>query len=56
MSSSRRDRLSPDAAVGGSIGIAVAATLLDRFQTQNRAMLAANLSRYSDVARERLAP
>jgi DHA2 family multidrug resistance protein len=41
--------------LGGSIGIALSATLLARFEVQNRAALAEGVSRYSEVARERLA-
>src|SRR5207247_8263324 len=41
--------------LGGSLGIAASATLLDRFQTLNHARLAEHVTRFSDVARERLA-
>src|SRR6266571_2813275 len=41
--------------LGGSLGIAMSATLLDRFQTLNHARLAERVTRFSDVARERLA-
>jgi DHA2 family multidrug resistance protein len=40
--------------LGGSIGIALSATLLTRFEVQNRAVLADNVTRYSEVTRERL--
>jgi DHA2 family multidrug resistance protein len=41
--------------LGGSLGIAASATLLDRFQAMNRTMLAENVTRYNEVAREHLA-
>src|SRR4029077_7555160 len=41
--------------LGGSVGIALSATLLTRFEIRNRAALTDNISRYSEVARERLA-
>ena len=41
--------------LGGSVGIAVSATLLQRFQAIHRADLIANVTPYSEVARERLA-
>ncbi len=41
--------------LGGSVGIAVSATLLQRFETINRAELAANVTPFSEIARERLA-
>jgi MFS transporter, DHA2 family, multidrug resistance protein len=41
--------------LGGSVGIALAATLLTRFHALNRAALAAHVSLYDAVTRERLA-
>ena len=41
--------------LGGSVGIAISATLLQRFQAIHRADLIANVTPYSEVARERLA-
>ena len=41
--------------LGGSIGIALSATLLPRFEAVNRAALAEHVSRYDPIARERLA-
>jgi DHA2 family multidrug resistance protein len=41
--------------LGGSIGIAVSATLLARFETINHARLAEHVTAFSDVSRERLA-
>lgn len=41
--------------LGGSIGIALSATSLVHFQAQARDTLIANVSRYSEVGRERLA-
>jgi DHA2 family multidrug resistance protein len=41
--------------LGGSMGIAISATLLQRFAAIHRADLAANVTPYSEVARERLA-
>jgi MFS transporter, DHA2 family, multidrug resistance protein len=40
--------------LGGSVGIAVSATLLQRFAAMHRADLIANVTQYSEVARERL--
>jgi DHA2 family multidrug resistance protein len=40
--------------LGGSVGIAVSATLLQRFQAIHRADLIANVTPYSEAARERL--
>ena len=41
--------------LGGSIGIALSATLLQRFTTIHRADLAANITPYAEATRERLA-
>ena len=41
--------------LGGSVGIAISATLLQRFETINRAELAANVTLFNPIARERLA-
>ena len=41
--------------LGGSVGIAVSATLLQRFQAMHRGDLIAQVSQYSDVTRARLA-
>jgi DHA2 family multidrug resistance protein len=41
--------------LGGSIGIAITATLLTRFQVANHAALAEHVTRFSDVTREQLA-
>jgi MFS transporter, DHA2 family, multidrug resistance protein len=40
--------------LGGSVGIAISATLLQRFQAIHRADLIANVTQYSEVTRERL--
>jgi MFS transporter, DHA2 family, multidrug resistance protein len=40
--------------LGGSVGIAVSATLVQRFEAINRAELAANITQYSEATRERL--
>jgi DHA2 family multidrug resistance protein len=40
--------------LGGSVGIAVSATLVQRFAAINRAQLAANVTQFSEVTRERL--
>ncbi len=40
--------------LGGSIGIALSATLFTRFTAVNRAMLSADVSRYTEAGRERL--
>src|SRR6266542_3976572 len=40
--------------LGGSVGIAVSATLVQRFTAIHRADLIANVTQYSEVARERL--
>ena len=40
--------------LGGSVGIALSATLLQRFQAIHRADLVANVTQYSEAARERL--
>jgi DHA2 family multidrug resistance protein len=40
--------------LGGSVGIALSATLLQRFQAIHRADLVANVTMYSEVTRERL--
>jgi DHA2 family multidrug resistance protein len=40
--------------LGGSVGIAVSATLVQRFQAINRAELATNITQFSEVTRERL--
>ena len=40
--------------LGGSVGIAVSATLLQRFAAINRAELAANVTQFSEATRERL--
>jgi DHA2 family multidrug resistance protein len=41
--------------LGGSVGIALSATLVQRFATIDRAVLAAQVTPFSDAARERLA-
>ena len=41
--------------LGGSVGIAISATLLTRFEAVNHAALAENVSRFSDATRGRLA-
>src|SRR5256885_15384161 len=41
--------------LGGSIGIALSATLLQRFTAIHRADLAANITPYAEATRERLA-
>src|SRR5207244_13648696 len=41
--------------LGGSVGIAISATLVQRFTAIHRADLIANVTQYSAVARERLA-
>jgi len=41
--------------LGGSVGIAITATLVSRFGATNFALLTENVSRYNPVARERLA-
>lgn len=41
--------------LGGSVGIALSATLVSRFTAENHAALALHLSRYDGVARERIA-
>src|SRR5215212_3227532 len=41
--------------LGGSIGIAVTATLVSRFRGQNYAALSEHVSRYGEATRERLA-
>src|SRR3989449_922557 len=41
--------------LGGSVGIALSATLLQRFTSIHRADLAANVTQYSEAARERIA-
>ena len=41
--------------LGGSLGIAFAATLVGRFQAEGHARLAENVSRYNEVARDRIA-
>ena len=41
--------------LGGSVGIAVSATLVQRFQQIHRADLIANVTQFSDAARARLA-
>jgi MFS transporter, DHA2 family, multidrug resistance protein len=41
--------------LGGSVGIAVSATLVQRFQAIHRGDLIANVTQYSEVTRERLA-
>src|SRR6266536_2011010 len=41
--------------LGGSVGIAVSATLVQRFTAINRAELAANVTPYAEAARERMA-
>jgi DHA2 family multidrug resistance protein len=41
--------------LGGSLGIAISATLVGRFQAEYHARLAENVSRYSEVARDRIA-
>ena len=41
--------------LGGSVGIAVSATLLQRFQATHRGDLIAQVSQYSEVTRERMA-
>ena len=41
--------------LGGSVGIAVSATLLPRFAAQNRALLVEHVSRYEPAARDRIA-
>src|SRR5713226_519845 len=40
--------------LGGSVGIAVSATLVQRFEAINRAELAANITQFSEATRERL--
>jgi DHA2 family multidrug resistance protein len=40
--------------LGGSVGIAVSATLVQRFEAMNRAELATNITQFSAVTRERL--
>src|SRR5207244_5335879 len=40
--------------LGGSVGIAVSATLVQRFQAIHRADLIANVTQYSEMTRERL--
>jgi len=40
--------------LGGSVGIAISATLVQRFTAIHRGDLIANVTQYSDVARERL--
>src|SRR6266498_4981821 len=40
--------------LGGSVGIAISATLLQRFQAIHRADLIANVTQFSEAARERL--
>jgi len=40
--------------LGGSVGIAISATLVQRFTAIHRADLIANVTQYSEVARERL--
>jgi DHA2 family multidrug resistance protein len=40
--------------LGGSVGIAVSATLVQRFEAINRAELASNITQFSEVTRERL--
>src|SRR5256886_3130901 len=42
--------------LGGSVGIALSATLLQRFQAIHRVDLIANVTPYAEAARERLAP
>jgi DHA2 family multidrug resistance protein len=41
--------------LGGSVGISISATLLSRFGTTQRAILAEHLTRFDDATRERLA-
>ena len=41
--------------LGGSVGIALGATLLPRLSSEARGVLAANITRYGEVARERVA-
>jgi DHA2 family multidrug resistance protein len=41
--------------LGGSLGIAISATLVARWTAAGRAVLAPDISRYSEIARERLA-
>ncbi len=41
--------------LGGSVGIAISATQLSRFTTENRAVLATHVSRFDEGTRERLA-
>src|SRR6476660_2159927 len=41
--------------LGGSVGIALSATLLQRFTAIHRADLAANVTMYAEMTRERLA-
>src|SRR5438034_486911 len=41
--------------LGGSVGIAISATLVQRFAAIHRADLIANVTQYNDVARERIA-
>ncbi len=41
--------------LGGSLGIAISATLVGRFQAEGHARLAENISRYSEIARDRIA-
>src|SRR5439155_19850520 len=41
--------------LGGSVGIAISATLVQRFTAIHRADLIANVTQYSEVTRERLA-
>jgi DHA2 family multidrug resistance protein len=41
--------------LGGSVGIALSATLVPRFAAERRAILAEDISLFNDVARERLA-
>src|SRR2546422_7535320 len=40
--------------LGGSVGIAISATLVQRFTAIHRGDLIANVTQYSEVARERL--
>jgi DHA2 family multidrug resistance protein len=41
--------------LGGSLGIAISATLVGRFQSENHARLAEYVTRYNEVARDRIA-
>ncbi len=41
--------------LGGSLGIAISATLVGRFQADGHARLAENISRYNEIARDRIA-